>query len=105
MVRLIRPLLCFLLARFLNRPHCLTIVQNPEDQSLLEHSGIAGARLRLIRGAGVNTDQFYSVISPSEPVCIVLVARMLWDKGVGEFVEAAHCLTREGAVSFSFLLL
>lgn len=104
MVRLIRPLLCFLLARFLNRPHCLTIVQNPEDQSLLEHSGIAGARLRLIRGAGVNTDQFYSVISPSEPVCIVLVARMLWDKGVGEFVEAAHCLTKEG-VNARFVLV
>ena len=92
-VRLVRPLLRWVLARLLNRPHSLTIVQNPEDQALLERSGVSASRLRLIRGAGVDLQIFYPVIPPVEPVCIVLVARMLWDKGVGEFVEAARRLT------------
>ncbi len=103
-VRLVRPALRWMLARLLNRPHSLTIVQNPEDKALLERSGVSAARLRLIRGAGVDVQIFYPVMPPSGPVCIVLVARMLWDKGVGEFVEAACRLTGAG-VSARFVLV
>jgi glycosyltransferase involved in cell wall biosynthesis len=103
-VRLIRPALRWVLARLLNRPHSLTIVQNPEDRALLERSGVSAARLRLIRGAGVDVQVFYPVSPPPEPVCIVLVARMLWDKGVGEFVEAARRLTKAG-VNARFVLV
>lgn len=103
-VRLIRPILRWMLARLLNRPHSLTIVQNPEDRSLLERSGLPAARLRLIRGAGVDVQIFYPVVSPPEPVCIVLVSRMLWDKGVGEFVEAARRLIEAG-VKARFVLV
>lgn len=103
-VRLVRPALRWVLARLLNQPHSLTIVQNPEDMALLEHSGVSAARMRLIRGAGVDIQLFYPVTPPSEPVCIVLIARMLWDKGVGEFIEAARCLTGAG-VSARFVLV
>lgn len=103
-VRLVRPVLRWMLARLLNRPHSLTIVQNPEDKSLLERSGLSARRLRLIRGAGVDVQVFFPVMPPPEPVCIVLVSRMLWDKGVGEFVEAARRLTGAG-VNARFLLV
>ena len=103
-VRLIRPMLRWMLARLLNQPHSLTIVQNPEDMSLLERWGVPAARLRLIRGAGVNIQHFHPMPPPPEPVCIVLVARMLWDKGVGEFVEAARRLTVAG-VKARFVLV
>ena len=103
-VRLVRPVLRGMLARLLNQPHSLTIVQNPEDKALLERSGVPAARLRLIRGAGVDVQIFYSVMPPPGPVCIVLVARMLWDKGVGEFVEAARRLTETG-VNARFVLV
>ena len=103
-VRLARPALRWMLARLLNQPHSLTIVQNPEDRALLERSGMSSTRLRLIRGAGVNVGFFHPVMPPPEPVCIVLVARMLWDKGVGEFVEAARCLTEAG-VNARFVLV
>lgn len=96
LVRLVRPALRRTLARLLDRPHCLTIVQNPEDLALLERSGVAASRLRLIRGAGVDLQVFRSAAPPPEPVCVVLVARMLWDKGVGEFVQAARRLTEAG---------
>jgi len=103
-VRLARPTLRWMLARLLNQPHSLTIVQNPEDKALLERSGVTAARLRLIRGAGVDVQVFYPVSPPPTPVCIVLVARMLWDKGVGEFVEAARRLIGAG-VSARFVLV
>ena len=103
-VRLVRPVVRWMLGRLLNRPHSLTIVQNPEDRSLLERSGVSASRLRLIRGAGVDLQIFYPVIPSVEPVCIVLVARMLWDKGVGEFVEAARRLTEAG-VNARFVLV
>lgn len=104
MVRLVRPVLRGMLARLLNRPHSLTIVQNPEDWALLERSGVPAARLRLIRGAGVDIQVFYPVTPPPGPVCIVLASRMLWDKGVGEFVEAARRLTEAG-VKARFVLV
>lgn len=104
LVRLVRPALRRILARLLDRPHCLTIVQNPEDLALLERSGVAASRLRLIRGAGVDLQVFRPAAPPLGPVCVVLVARMLWDKGVGEFVEAARRLTVAG-VSARFVLV
>lgn len=103
-VRAVRPAVRWILARLLNRPRSLTIVQNPEDMSLLERSGVPAASLRLIRGAGVDLQVFFPVTPPPEPICIVLVARMLWDKGVGEFVEAARLLTEAG-VSARFVLV
>ena len=103
-VRLARPVLRWIIARLLSRPHSLAIVQNPEDGSLLERSGVPAMRLRLIRGAGVDTRIFRPVTPPPGPVCIVLVARMLWDKGVGEFVEAARRLTEAG-VAARFVLV
>ena len=103
-VRLVRPVLRWMLARLLNQPHSLTIVQNPEDLALLERSGVLASRLRLIRGAGVDLKVFYPMTPPPEPVCVVLASRMLWDKGVGEFVEAARRLTEAG-VSARFVLV
>ena len=103
-VRMVRPVLRLMLARLLNQPGSLSIVQNPEDLSLLERSGVSAARLRLIRGAGVDTRVFCPAPPPPGPVCIVLVARMLWDKGVGEFVEAARILTASG-VNARFVLV
>ncbi|MFZ5575202.1 MAG: glycosyltransferase family 4 protein [Pseudomonadota bacterium] len=103
-VRLVRPVLRGMLGRLLDRPHSLTIVQNPEDQALLERSGVSASRLRLIRGAGVDLQVFHPAIPPGGAVCIVLVARMLWDKGVGEFVEAARRLTGAG-VNARFVLV
>lgn len=96
LVRLARPVVRWGLARLLDRQHSLTIVQNPEDQALLERAGVSSDRLRLIRGAGVDTRVFQPGEPPVGPVCVVLASRMLWDKGVGEFVEAARILSGSG---------
>lgn len=96
MMRLIRPAVRWTLAWLLNTRGSLTIVQNPDDRALLISAHLPETRLRLIRGAGIDTTAFYPVPEPSGSVCIMLAARMLWDKGVGEFVEAARLLTQAG---------
>jgi len=103
--RTLRPMICRLLAWVLGVPHSRTIVQNPDDFGLLVKIGVPEDRLRLIRGAGVNTEVFTPVLeSPPAPVMVLLSARMLWAKGVGEFVEAARLLTQEG-VKARFVLV
>ena len=54
----------------------------------------------LIRGSGVDLVKFSFHAEPSTENPIVLLAsRMLWDKGVGEFVDAANCLKNEGVLA------
>lgn len=104
-VRTLRPVICRMLASLLGVPHSRTIVQNPDDFGLLVKIGVPEDRLRLIRGAGVDTEVFTPALeSPPEPVTVLLSARMLWAKGVGEFVEAARRLTQAG-VKARFVLV
>lgn len=83
----------------------ILILQNPDDRELMvTQAGVAAERIRLIRGAGVNLDEFGAVAEPAGVPLVVLPARMLWDKGVGEYVEAARLLKAEG-VQARFVLV
>lgn len=73
------------------------IVQNPDDgERLIEMRAVAPERLVLIRGSGVDLQRFTSrPEAPGVPM-IVLPARLIWEKGIAEFVEAARSLKAEG---------
>ena len=58
----------------------------------------------LIRGAGVDLNRFRPVAKNNPYPVIGLVARMLFDKGINEYVTAAHELHDEGVVA-RFLLV
>ncbi|MGN6087551.1 glycosyltransferase family 4 protein [Trinickia sp.] len=50
-------------------------------------------RAKLLHGEGVDIDQFALTPLPrNERLTFVLIGRLLWDKGVGEYVEAARTL-------------
>jgi glycosyltransferase involved in cell wall biosynthesis len=70
----------------------VVIVQNPEDANAIAQLGVARQRIRLIPGAGVDVAIFTPAPEAPEPPVVMLAARLLWDKGVGEFVEAARAL-------------
>ncbi len=93
--RVIKPLVR-LTFRFLLR-HTSVIVQNPDDAALM--AGIGLRRARVIRGSGVDPEVFRPGIEPTGTPLVVLPARMLWDKGVGEFVEAARQLKARGVIA------
>lgn len=73
------------------------IFQNPEDLRLFVDAGIIKTgKAVLIRGSGVDTSCFIHLSELSGIPTIVLASRMLWDKGVGEFVDAARQLRKDG---------
>jgi glycosyltransferase involved in cell wall biosynthesis len=103
--RLLRPLVETAFRGLLNAPICRTIVENPDDLRQLTEDGVVEPeRIRLIRGSGVDLVKFTPSPEPEGPPLVVLPARMLWDKGVGEFVEAARRL-REAGVQARFALV
>ena len=103
-MRLLRPAMPWILARVLNTQSSLTIVQNEDDRAVLIRSYLPKARLRLIRGAGVDTNAFQPALKPSGPIYIALAARMLWGKGASHFVDAAYRLRQDG-VQARFILV
>ncbi|MDX3896278.1 MAG: glycosyltransferase [Pusillimonas sp.] len=67
------------------------IFQNTSDRDvLLEAGAVRQQQVELIRGSGVDLDHFAALPEPEGPVVAVMVARLLADKGVREFVEAAR---------------
>lgn len=78
----------------------ILILQNPDDRALMvKEAGVDPKRIRLIRGAGVNLAEFDVLAEPAGVPLVVLPARMLWDKGVGEFIEASRLLQAEGVAA------
>jgi glycosyltransferase involved in cell wall biosynthesis len=89
--RFLRPLIVSLFRFALAGKKSLLILQNPDDSTLLLSAGVVSKKqIRLIRGAGVDIEAFAPAQAPRKNQMIILPARMLWDKGVGEFVEAAR---------------
>ena len=81
------------------------IFQNEDDRALFLEMGLVNpAQCNLIAGSGVDTDCFKPTPEPEGIPLVVLPARLLWDKGVGEFVEAARLLRTEG-ISARFALV
>ena len=92
----LRPIIRFVLSRVLNRTNTRTIFQNPDDRNMLIESGIVRSeRTKLIRGSGVDPEVYRPSPEPDGVTTVVLAARMLWDKGIQDYVEAARLLLSE----------
>lgn len=103
--RLLRRPVLFALRHLMRPKRGRVVFENPDDlRAAVARGDIAEKDAVLIRGAGVDTAVFVPAPEPEGPPVVVLTARMLWDKGVGEFVEAARRLKAEG-VAARFLLV
>ena len=92
--RLARPALRSALAWAMRRPRSRTIVQNAENAKFVESLGVRRERISLVRGAGVDVRTFRPRPEPEGPIRVTMVSRLLWDKGVREFFEAATLVRR-----------
>lgn len=90
--RLVQRILFWLFPRLLSRG--LTIVQNADDRDLLLRSGLKPQHIRLIPGAGVDTLKYAPQVRKDNDrrLVVLMASRLLWDKGVGEFIQAARLL-------------
>ena len=73
--------------------------QNDEDRALFVRGGlVAEGKAKLLPGSGIDLERFQPVEATREagkPFAFLLIARLLWDKGVGEYVEAARLVRAE----------
>ena len=81
-----------------NNKNLSLILQNEDDLNyFLKNNLIKKKRISLIRGSGVDTKKFNNTgMGYSKKPIIMLASRMLWDKGVGEFVDAAKIIKKLG---------
>lgn len=69
------------------------IFQNTSDRDVLRNmQAIISRQEVLIRGSGVSLQSYTVVEEPADAPVVMLVARLLIDKGVNEFVAAANAL-------------
>ena len=97
-MRLVRAVVARLYRLALGHPNSRVIFQNASDRDLLKSLGaVRDGQVVLIRGAGVDLQAYRAVPEPpAPPVVVTMVARLLRDKGVQEFVQAARLLRERG---------
>ena len=94
---MLRMLISVLYRFALAHRNARTIIQNSHDGEVLERAGaVDRSRLRLIRGSGVDLEEFKPTTPPHGTPLVILPARLIWEKGVGEFVNAAKLLKQRG---------
>jgi len=95
--KLLKRFVVFAFRTAFSAKNTVGIFQNPEDLKLFIDAGvIKSEKTALIRGSGVDTARFIPLPELGGIPTIALASRMLWDKGVGEFVEAARMLKKNG---------
>jgi glycosyltransferase involved in cell wall biosynthesis len=101
--RLLRPVVRGLMRLVLNGRGARLILQNNDDMTAFAKAGLARPKLtRLVMGSGVDLTRFTprvqaaQVGAEAQPTRVVLAARLLWDKGIAEYAQAARLLKAKG---------
>jgi glycosyltransferase involved in cell wall biosynthesis len=93
---LVKPLYRFALGHQTQK----VIFQNDNDRMIIEGLGVdLSGKAEMIPGSGVDLNIFTPAPEPDGPVTVVVPSRLLHDKGIAEFVEAARILKRQGSTA------
>jgi len=97
--RMLRPVVKLLMRGTLAGGHSRLILQNPDDaDAFLRARMVPEQKIRVIRSSGVDISRFNPPERNDEvrPLRVLLAARLLWEKGINEYVEAARLLRAQG---------
>lgn len=94
--RLLRPLVTLLYKMLLNPKNSFVIVENHDDiDFFVKINAVKEASVVLIPGAGINTRTF-TPSKTKEKICqVVMLSRLIREKGVYEYIQAAKILHEE----------
>ena len=105
--RILRPIVRGLMRAAMNNSRSRLVLQNNDDVAGFVDAKLADRdKIRLIRGSGVNTERFAfrdAKRGHDGVFRVLLAARLLSDKGIFEYVDAARQLKGEG-LRIDFLL-
>lgn len=69
---------------------------NPDDQTIfIDQRIVSPTRTQVIPGEGVDTTFYHSTLPPIAPFTFLFVGRLLWHKGISEFVDAAKIVLQK----------
>lgn len=95
--RLIRYPLLALLRVAQNPPGSRVVFENAEDRAeMIRLGAVRAADAVVIRGAGVDVHKFAPRLEPVGTPIVLFAARLIWEKGVGVFVDAARQVRAKG---------
>jgi len=104
--RLLRPLVRSLMKAALGGQGSRLILQNKHDVETFVGAELSTReQTRLIMGSGVDTNRFRptSGMRGRSGMRVLLASRLLWDKGIREYMEAARIIRNQG-LKIEFLL-
>lgn len=83
------------------------IFQNPDDiNQFMKFNFVSESQIHLIKGSGVDLNKFtYEKPISKEKVQVILPARMLYDKGIIEFIQAAKKIKDKVVDKAEFVLV
>jgi len=85
------------LGQLLRRGRAHMIFENSNDRAFFIKRGLVqSSRSTLIEGVGVDLTRYQPSDEADGTPLIIMASRMLWDKGVHDFVEAARMLQTKG---------
>jgi len=103
--RFLKNLFILILRLTLNNDRIRIILQNPVDfQRLIKNKVVDGDKLKLIRGAGADLGYFIPTEEPEGTPVLVYAGRLLWSKGVGDFVHALEII-KDQEIDFRAVLI
>lgn len=76
--------------------HCETVffMNHEDERKMIEWGLVKQSQVCYVDGSGVNLDYFQKKDMPSMPV-VLMVARLVWSKGIREYIEAAKIVKTE----------
>ncbi len=103
--RILRPIVLNLLKFICNRKNNILILQNLDDYKFVYNKlKINQKNISLIKGAGVDCNKFKERKNNNKIPIILLASRMIWDKGIKEFYNAAKLIKKKG-IKAKFILV
>lgn len=93
--KILRKFVCSLYKFALHKTQEVWFLNSDDKETFLSHHIISKDKAFLLDSEGVNTAYFAPQEGTNQEIVFTLIARMLWDKGVGEFIEAIRLLKNE----------
>jgi glycosyltransferase involved in cell wall biosynthesis len=89
--RFLQPVIRFMLRRILSFRNTHVIIENDEDcESLVSGRFVKKSKIQVIKGAGVDLSSYKATPENLDTRIVTMFARVLRDKGVLDYVEAAN---------------
>ncbi len=103
-MKLLRSIVVRILSAAFRAKNIRVVFLNGDNRNtLLKSKTVEPEQIEVVSGPGIRVDRFIPQPEPPGTPVVLLPGRMLWEKGVSEFVAAAEELRRKG-VSARFVL-